>query len=50
MPPVVACIGPATAQTARELGLRVDVQAEVHTIVGLVEALEAFFSSDPSLG
>lgn len=41
MPPVVACIGPVTADTARHLGLRVDVVAEVHTIDGLVDALVA---------
>lgn len=37
----VACIGPITAATARELGLRVDVVAEEHSIPGLVAALEA---------
>jgi len=35
----VACIGPITSQTARGLGLRVDVEATVYTIPGLVEAL-----------
>lgn len=39
--PLVACIGPVTAQTARELGLRVDVEASVHTIDGLLDALVA---------
>lgn len=39
VPPVVACIGPVTAETARQLGLRVDVVAEVSTVDGLVEAL-----------
>lgn len=39
VPPVVACIGPITAATARDHGLRVDVEAPVHTIAGLVEAL-----------
>ena len=39
VPPVVACIGPVTAATARRLGLRVDVEATVHTIEGLVAAL-----------
>lgn len=38
-PPVVACIGPVTAATARSLGLEVTVESEVHTIAGLVEAL-----------
>ena len=37
--PIVACIGPITAQTARDLGLRVDVVAETYTIEGLVTAL-----------
>ena len=36
----VACIGPITASTAVELGLRVDVQARDYTIPGLVAALE----------
>jgi len=36
---VVACIGPITADTARELGLRVDVEAAEHTVPGLVAAL-----------
>lgn len=35
----VACIGPITSQTARELGLQVDVEAKEYTIPGLVEAL-----------
>jgi uroporphyrinogen III methyltransferase/synthase len=44
VPPVVACIGPITAATARDLGLRVDIEADVHTIEGLVAALEAHFA------
>jgi uroporphyrinogen-III synthase len=36
----VACIGPVTAQAARELGLPVHVQAQVYTLDGLVQALE----------
>ncbi|HEU5082604.1 MAG TPA: uroporphyrinogen-III C-methyltransferase [Acidimicrobiales bacterium] len=39
VPPVVACIGPVTAATARELGLTVDVEAAEHTIDGLLDAL-----------
>jgi len=35
----IACIGPITAQTARELGLRVDIEAQEFTIDGLVEAI-----------
>ena len=36
---VIACIGPATAKTAEELGLRVDVVAESADAVLLVEGL-----------
>jgi uroporphyrinogen-III synthase len=39
VPPIVVCIGPVTAATARDAGLNVDVVAEEHTIDGLVEAL-----------
>ena len=35
----IACIGPITAQTARELGLHVTLQAQEFTIDGLVEAI-----------
>jgi uroporphyrinogen III methyltransferase/synthase len=38
---IVACIGPATAETAVEFGLRVDVQPEVAQIGPLVDALAA---------
>ncbi len=37
--PKFACIGPITAQTARELGLRVDIEAKEFTIDGLVKAI-----------
>jgi uroporphyrinogen III methyltransferase/synthase len=37
--PLVASIGPVTSKTALERGLRVDVEAEEHTIDGLVAAL-----------
>ncbi len=39
---VVACIGPATAKTAQELGLRVDVLAAEPTGAALVEALAEY--------
>ena len=39
--PLVASIGPVTSKTALERGLRVDVEAEEHTIDGLVDALVA---------
>ena len=34
-------IGPVTSETARELGLRVDAEADPHTIDGLVAAVLA---------
>ena len=39
----IACIGPATAATAGELGLRVDLVAEIHNVQGLVDALVAHY-------
>ena len=38
---IVACIGPQTAETAREFGLRVDVQPEEARVPALVDALAA---------
>jgi uroporphyrinogen III methyltransferase/synthase len=46
VPPLVACIGPVTADTAHERGLRVDVVADVHTMPGLVDALAAHFAAE----
>jgi uroporphyrinogen III methyltransferase/synthase len=39
---VVACIGPQTAATAREFGLRVDVQPETANVPALIDALAEF--------
>ncbi|WP_419997012.1 uroporphyrinogen-III synthase [Streptomyces boninensis] len=39
---VIACIGPATAKTAEEHGLRVDVMAPEPSVAKLAEALAAF--------
>jgi uroporphyrinogen III methyltransferase / synthase len=39
---VVACIGPQTAATAREFGLRVDVEPETSTVPALIDALADF--------
>src|SRR4051794_4865041 len=39
---VVACIGPQTAATAREFGLRVDVEPEHASIPALIDALADF--------
>ena len=36
---LIACIGPVTSATARELGLRVDIEAEEHTVEGLAQSL-----------
>jgi uroporphyrinogen-III synthase len=38
-PPLVVSIGPVTSTTARERGLRVDAEADPHTLDGLVAAL-----------
>ncbi len=42
VPPTVACIGPITARTARDAGLTVDIEAEEHSIEGLVAAIESW--------
>jgi uroporphyrinogen III methyltransferase/synthase len=44
VPPVVAAIGPVTAATAQEAGLTVTVEAGVHTLDGLVDALVRHFA------
>ena len=38
------CIGPTTAATAKELGLKVDVVAQEHTVEGLVSAVVEYFA------
>ena len=40
---LIACIGPATAATAKELGLNVGLVAKEHNVEGLVEALAGYF-------
>jgi uroporphyrinogen III methyltransferase/synthase len=40
-----ASIGPVTSNTMRELGMPVDVEAAVHDIPGLVDAIVKFFES-----
>lgn len=42
---IIACIGPQTAETAVEMGLRVDVVPEVADIPNLVDALAAHVAS-----
>jgi uroporphyrinogen-III synthase len=39
VPSVVACIGPVTAEAARSHGLPVTVEADPHTVDGLVQAV-----------
>ncbi|HEY1266624.1 MAG TPA: uroporphyrinogen-III synthase [Candidatus Binatia bacterium] len=39
----VACIGPITEATAKELGMRVDVVAQEYTIAGLTDAIVEYF-------
>ncbi len=46
----VACIGPVTAATAREAGLRVDVVASQATVESLTNALAAHFSPGGNSG
>jgi uroporphyrinogen III methyltransferase/synthase len=40
----VASIGPITSQTARDNGLKVEVEAKRHDIDGLVKAIGDFFA------
>jgi uroporphyrinogen III methyltransferase / synthase len=40
----VASIGPITSKTARNNGLKIDVEAKQHDIDGLVEAIREFFA------
>jgi len=40
----VASIGPITSKSCRDLGLRVDIEPQSHTLDDLAEALEAHFS------
>ena len=47
VPSIVACIGPITAAACREHGIAVTVEAAVHTVPGLVDALVARQNSLP---
>ena len=44
----IACIGPVTADTARQLGLRVDIIARDYTTRGLATAIAEFFGAQPT--
>ena len=39
----VACIGNITAETAKQLGFRVDLTADIFTIEGLCDAIERYY-------
>lgn len=41
--PVICCIGPSTAAAARRRDLPVNIEAPVHTIAGMVDALEQYY-------
>lgn len=40
----IASIGPVTSKTARERGLKIDIEARRHDIEGLVDAIRDFFT------
>lgn len=42
---VVAVIGPSTAQVARKLGLRVDLEADPHTTAGMIQAITDYYAA-----
>ena len=41
---LIACIGPVTPPPPASLGLRVDIEADEHTVEGLAAALSHHFS------
>jgi uroporphyrinogen III methyltransferase / synthase len=43
---LVASIGPVTSKTARDHGLKIDIEARRHDIEGLVEAIRNFFAKE----
>jgi uroporphyrinogen III methyltransferase / synthase len=47
---VVASIGPVTSSTLEQLGISVDVTARVHTISGLLDAIEDHFTAHAAEG
>ena len=40
---VIACIGPITARTALDAGLKADIVAGTHTVAGLARAITSYF-------
>ena len=45
----IACIGPITALTAKELGMKVHIQPKEYTILSLAQAIVQFFFKQESL-
>lgn len=45
----VCCIGPATAEACGRVGMEVDVEAPVHTVAALAEAIIGFMKSEEVL-
>jgi uroporphyrinogen-III synthase len=43
---LVVSIGPITSETARDAGIRVDLEAEDHSIPGLIGVLKRRFTSE----
>jgi len=46
----VACIGPITAKTAEEMGLKVSLSPPEYTIESLVQEIMRFFTSHSGVG
>lgn len=44
----VASIGPITSKTARDLGLKIDLEAKQHDIPGLVDSIWNFYATKKS--
>jgi uroporphyrinogen III methyltransferase/synthase len=43
----IACIGPVTARTAKEWGMKVQIQPKQYTIPGLTQAISQYFTFHP---
>lgn len=46
-PALIACIGPTTADAVTALGYRVDLVADLHTVQGMVDALQGYYAGAP---
>ena len=45
----VATIGPVTSSTALEYGIKVDIEATEHTVVGLVDSIKLYLEGQGAL-